>query len=366
MYIIFMSTENEESKIVENFSLTKEGLKANKIFLKEQREAKNPDYKYKGNCTKWFAEQIADKYLDREYEWVKSHDLPSVNEHEPTDQMYENEIANLVKYQRSWKTKSIIIKKFHKSFLDAAKAKHSSPNEGWKLLQNDKELFRKFYLNRLRCSDWFNEYKKDEPFDIHWPALLEGKVPPFIYAIGLTTSGKFMNVGLFKPHAAKYLTNKYLSEYSSVFDPFSGFSGRLLGVVATGKKYIGRDLSKHVIKESKNLMKFAKPIFKKNEVDVKYDLAVADATKSTGEYECLLTCSPYGNIERWKSVPESNYSCDDWIDICLKNYKCNRYVFVTDGNIQKYKPFVKETFTNMCHWGKNEEYVVVISKEDIK
>lgn len=327
--------KEENVKIVENFPLTMEGLKANKEFLKEQREAKNPDYNYKGNCTKWFAEQIADKYLDREYEWVKSHKLPSVNEVEPTKKMYENEISNLVKYQRSWKTKSIIIKKFHKSFLDAAKFKHSSPNSGWKLLQKDKETFKQFYLNRLRCSDWFNEFKKknNEEFDVHWKDLLEGRVPPFIYAIGLTTSGKYMNVGLFKPHAAKYLTNKYLSEYSSVFDPFSGFSGRLLGVLATGKKYIGRDLSKKVIKESKKLMKYAAPLFKKNDMIVDYDLDVADAIKSSGEYECLLTCSPYGNIEKWKGVPVSNYSCDEWIDICLKNYKCNKYVFVTDENI---------------------------------
>lgn len=365
-YDIFMNDISRKDILPENenFPLTYDGLKENKVFLKIQREAGNPNYKYKGNCTKKFAEAIVDKYLDREYEWVKSHPLPSVNEKEPSRSVYENEISTLVNHQRNWKTKSPIIKYFHKSFLDAAKKKHASPNTGWKILQNNKEIFRKFYLNRLRCSDWFNEHKKNEPFDIHWKYLLEGKVPPFIYAIGLTTSGKYMNVGLFKPHAARYLVDKYLKDFNEVFDPFSGFSGRLLGTIALGKKYIGRDLSKRVIEESKELMDFAKPIFEKNGIIPQYDLANADATKNTGTYECLLTCPPYGNTEIWDGVPESNISCDDWIETCLKNYKCKRYVFVVDGSIVKYKNFVKETFTNTCHWGKNDEYIVVINESD--
>ena len=91
-----------------------------------------------------------------------------------------------------------------------------------------------------------------------------------------------------------------------------------------------------------------------------------DVTQNIGKYQCLLTCSPYGGkrggIERWDGVPDSNNSCDDWIDICLKNYVCDRYVFVTDDNIQKYKQYVKEELQNTCHWGSNKEYVVVIDK----
>jgi hypothetical protein len=194
--------------------------------------------------------------------------------------------------------------------------------------------------------------------------LVDGKVPPFIYAIGLTTSGKYMNVSMFKPHAARMLVNKYLSEFDEVFDPFSGFSGRLLGVVALGKKYIGRDLSERVISESKTLMEYAMSVFIENGIVPKYDLDVADASSNTGAYQCLLTCSPYGVTESWDGVPDSSNTCDDWIDVCLKNYSCIRYVFVTDGNISKYRNFVKETFTNMCHWGKNDEFVVVIEKAD--
>lgn len=349
----------------EDFSLDMEGLAANKAFLKEQRELGNPSYQYKGNCTKAYAEKIASQHIEREWKWVKSNSMPSVFEHEPKESMYENEIKTLVKEQKSWKTRSLLIKKFHLSALDASKSGRLSPNAGWKKIQDDKEEFKKFYLNRLRCSDWFNEFKKStESYDAHWRFLLDGYVPPFIYAIGLTTSGRYLNVGMFKPHAARYLVSKYLSEFNEVFDPFSGFSGRLLGTVALGKKYVGRDLSKRVVEESKELMDYASPVFKKHGVYPKYDLDVADAITSIGSHECLLTCSPYGDIEKWDGVPETNKSCDEWIDICLKNYECQRYVFVTDGNIKKHKAFAKETFTNNCHWGKNDELVVVIDKTD--
>ena len=283
LYVFYMSmqftTPDEE-----DFPLTIDGLAANKAFLKEQRDIGNPSYKYKGNCTKAFAEKIAEKNIDREWNWVKAHSLPSTNEHEPKDSVYENEVKTLVLEQRSWKTRSPLIKRFHLSALDASKEGHLSPNEGWKKIQQDKAAFKDFYLNRLRCSDWFNEFKKNkEQPDAHWKYLLDGYVPPFIYAIGLTTSGKYLNVGMFKPHTARYLASKYLSDFDEVFDPFSGFSGRLLGTVAIGKKYIGRDLSTRVIKESKQLMEYASPLFEKNGVIPRFDLGVADAATSTGQ-----------------------------------------------------------------------------------
>ena len=351
----------------ENFDLTMEDLEKNKSFLMEQRELGNPNYQYKGNCTKKFAEKICDKYFDREWEWVKNHDLPESTEFPTSDKMMENEIKTLVKEQKSFKTRSPIIKKFHPSALKASREGHLSPFDGWKHLQEDKDAFRKFYLKRLRCSDWYNEYKKGkEDYKAHWSLLLESKIPPFIYCIGLTTSGKYMNVSMFKPHCARYLVKKYLNNYSEVFDPFSGFSGRLLGTVACNKKYIGRDLSQTVINESIELIKFASPVFSKMGINPDYDMKQGDVTQNTGKYQCLLTCSPYGGkhggIERWDGVPDSDNSCDDWIDICLKNYECDRYVFVTDDNIQKYKPYVKEELQNTCHWGSNKEYVVVIDK----
>ena len=96
--------------------------------------------------------------------------------------------------------------------------------------------------------------------------------------------------------------------------------------------------------------------------DICCDIDVADACVGNGKYQCLLTCSPYGNIEQWQGVPCMGYSCDKWIDICLKNYDCEKYVFVTDDKITKYKKYVMENLENTSHWGTNIEYVVVITK----
>ena len=350
------------SIIEPEFPLTIEGLRQNKEFLRERRESGDPNYQYQGNSTKMFAERVSDLYLDREWDWVRSHAMPSPMEKQPSEGTFRNEIRTLVQEQRSWKSRSNLIKAFHPSALDASKGGSKSPNEGWRLLQSSKDEFRKFYLNRLRCSDWFNEHRRGEDVEEErWTSLLEGRVPPFIYAIGLTTSGKYPNVGMFKPHAAKYLTNQYLSKFDEVFDPFSGFSGRLLGVVSTGRRYVGRDLSPIVIAESKRLMEHVGPMFELNGVYPDYDLGVADATQpSDVKHQSLLTCSPYGNLEHWDGVPDSNLSCDDWIDICMRNHVCERYVFVTDGNIVKWRPWVKEVWQNTCHWGSNEECVVVV------
>ena len=102
---------------------------------------------------------------------------------------------------------------------------------------------------------------------------------------------------------------------------------------------------------------------KKGNREIVCDVDIADACTSEGKYECLLTCSPYGNIEQWEGVPSNGYSCDKWIDICLKNYDCEKYVFVTDEKISKYKEYVAEYLENTSHWGSNTECVVVISKE---
>ena len=79
----------------------------------------------------------------------------------------------------------------------------------------------------------------------------------------------------------------------------------------------------------------------------------------------MFTCPPYENIENWPGVPQLNYSCDKWIDICLNNFDCERYVFVVDDKIEKYKKFIKEEIVNTSHFSKNKEYIVVIDHKDL-
>lgn len=214
-------------------------------------------------------------------------------------------------------------------------------------------MFICFYSNRLRHSDFLKE-------NIDY--FLEGNLPVWCYGLGLSTSRYFPHVSYFKPKLAKYIVETFLNEYDTIFDPFSGYSRRMLGTLACEKKYIGQDLCKYEIDETSKIYNFLKQNFD-DIPEVK--LSIADTEKSTGKYDCLFTCSPYNNKENWPDVESVNYNCDKWIDICIKNFDCNRYVFVTDETISKYKPFVKATITNKSHFGKNEEYIVVIDKKNL-
>ena len=76
----------------------------------------------------------------------------------------------------------------------------------------------------------------------------------------------------------------------------------------------------------------------------------------------MFTCSPYGIIENWPDIELTNLSCDEWIDVCLNNCKCKRYLFVTDDKINKWKNSVVEVIENKSHFGKNVEYVVMVER----
>ena len=363
-----MTVDNDQNWLKpedEKIELTYEGLLASKKLLCEQRELGNPNYKYKGNCTKAFADAVVEKHFKEMWAHVKSISLPSSQEFPFTEKQLANEIKNLVKNDNSWKTRSALIRKFHRDTFNNSNRKGSlTPNQFWAKLQNDEALFKKFYHNRLRCSDWFNEKDKTGKYKDNRPYLVIGVVPNFILSIGIDTARKAPLVSYFKPALAKYLVKKYLSQFDEVYDPFSGMSGRLLGTIAAGKKYIGRDINDMVISESKKLMMFADPIFKTNNIKSSWNLQYADAMQTIGEYQCVLMCPPYGASEQWNGI-KSDISCDQWLDIITSNIKAKRYVAVVDDTIVRYKSFIKESLENFSHFGTNIEYVVVLDQKDL-
>ena len=310
------------------------------------------------NCTTAHCNEVVDKYLDREFEKIQDIYFPPSTVHPVTDEECIKEFEYIKSKDRDLRTPSKIIKKFHKSIIYAHIDNSISPYEGWNKIKSDKELFRKLLFNRLKFADWYKSEGRKHFID-------ECYVPDFIYGIGLNASRMFQTVTYFKPDLAKYLIKKYLNEFDTIFDPFSGYSGRMIGTLACCKSYIGRDLCESSVKESKEIYEFLKPVIDSDLLcNVTCDLDIADCCTNTGKYQCLLTCSPYGNIENWPGVESVNRGCDGWIDICLKNYDCEKYLFVTDDLITKYVPYIKETLTNRSHFGSNKEFVIIITKEE--
>ena len=221
-----------------------------------------------------------------------------------------------------------LVYKFHPSLWLANKLNKPSPYQAW----NDTNALTQCVMNRLK-------YKGDD-------------LTPYDIVYGFSASYIAPKISLFRPALAKYLIGKYLNSYSEIFDPCSGYSGRLLGASILNKKYVGQDINKTTVRESNALIN--KLHLSNCEVHCKNSIA------TTGRYECLFTCPPYSDKENWGQSIE-DLPCDEWIDICLNNYECESYLFVVDDT-EKYKDNVVESIRNKSHFNDSTEKVVLITK----
>lgn len=272
-------------------------------------------------------------------EWVKSiiDDLPIEF---PYPKYSEKRLQKDWKHLQDWEWNknsfvgNSIVRHFHESIWEARVGKNISPVECW----NNKELLEKTVKNRMIYSSRLSSQSIVDGFNVC-------KIAP--------------KVSVFNPMLAKHLVKTYLNEFDMIFDPFSGFSGRMLGVCACGKEYIGTDINtKHVI-ESMKIIRYLGLNASVYERDL-FDSGFTYYPEYMENYECLFTCPPYGLKEIWNEN-EINLSCDQWIDECLKRFKCKKYLFVVDETI-KYKDNIVETIENKYHFSNNKEYIVLITE----
>ena len=238
-----------------------------------------------------------------------------------------NDYQNLCNgnYRDKAGTGNYIIKHFFNNIWSSKVGNKPSPLEAW--YNND--LIEQVIKNRLIYSK---------------PPYTKEKIK-----YGLYVSKIAPKVSVFNPNLAKRLIRTYLNEFDTILDPFSGFGGRLLGVCSIGKKYIGFDINEQMVKNGNDVISF----FKLNATITKKDVF-----ENFGEYDCLLTCPPYNLKETWgEEIKDLN--CDEWIDICLKNFKCKKYLFIVDDT-KKYKNNIVEEITNNSHLGTNTEKVILI------
>lgn len=223
-----------------------------------------------------------------------------------------------------------VIQHFHKSIYAANRDGYLSPLQAW----NNKDLVKKCALNRLRYV---------------------GKCRPSDILQGFNVAKIAPKVSVFSPKLATDLITKYVKT-KNIIDPFSGFSGRLLGAYNCNKNYRGFDFNELHVKESNAIISY---LHKEDMLHV----SVKDLlTTEPHEYKetTLFTCPPYGNKEHWNNN-EVIKSCDDWIDECINRYICDYYLFVVDKTT-KYHYNIVETIINKSHFGSNNEYVVLIKK----
>lgn len=268
-------------------------------------------------------------YDSKLFEWCRSIDFPYPDY---TDKRLITDWSSLCKYRNDTyvpqcRLGESVIKQFHKSIYDCRVKGAVSPKEGW----CDDNKLKKVIKNRL---------------------IYVNNVDPSKILSGFNISKICPVVSIFNPILAKYLLLKYASNYNQIFDPFSGFSGRLLGAACLGKEYIGQDLNKSAVAESNQIIEFLK--LDKD----RYSVIHKDILESGGDYQCLLTCPPYNNKEIYSDEIIFK-SCDEWITECLRRFNCQLYIFVVDET-KMYTEYVQEEISNKSHFSNMHEKVVVI------
>jgi predicted RNA-binding Zn-ribbon protein involved in translation (DUF1610 family)/tRNA G10 N-methylase Trm11 len=228
-----------------------------------------------------------------------------------------------------------LIHHFHKSIYMATRKNKLSPLDAW----THKDLIKKVALNRLKYV---------------------GSCKPADILQGFNVTKIAPKISVFKPKLAETLIKKYIPNADIIIDPFSGFSGRMLGSYNCGIHYIGWDINEDHVRESNEIADY-KLIGDMCDVKVQDLITFEGKDWSVLKDVCLFTCPPYGGKEHWnKNTDEIEKSCDEWIDLCLEKHKgCIKYLFVVDKT-EKYKNYIVETLENKSHFGKNYEYVILI------
>lgn len=235
----------------------------------------------------------------------------------PNENFYDKSDMGLIHY-------------FHKSIYEAHRKNKISPVKAWE----DKNLVKEIALNRI-------EYV--------------GRCLPSDIIQGFNVTLKAPKVSVFSPYVAKELVEKYLSECNSIVDPFSGFSGRMLGASGCGKEYHGFDLNEKHVEESNEIIKY------RNLTNCTVEMRDILENVSVESYDSLFTCPPYNDKENWNGDFDILKSCDEWIDICLNKFHCKKYLFVVDETV-KYANNVVDNLTKKSHFGDRTELVILIEK----
>ena len=162
-------------------------------------------------------------------------------------------------------------------------------------------------------------------------------------------------IHVFSPNHARILIQRYLSEFSTIYDPMCEFSSTLLGTVSLGKRFIGLHYSDVLINESNQLIKWLQSYYPETNAILQRWIP----TQAMGEVSCMLTRFPGSQQCIFEQSP-MNISPDEFIRQFMKGTSCKRYVFVVPST-EEFRDCVADTIVDR-HDPDWKELVVVIDR----
>ena len=162
-------------------------------------------------------------------------------------------------------------------------------------------------------------------------------------------------IHVFSPNHARILIQRYLSEFSTIYDPMCEFSSTLLGAVSLGKRFIGLHYSDVLINESNQLIKWLQSYYPETNAILQRWIP----TQTMGEVSCMLTRFPGSQQCIFEQAPMKT-TPDEFIRQFMKSTSCKRYVFVVPST-EEFRDCVMDTIPDR-HDPDWKELVVVIDR----
>lgn len=162
-------------------------------------------------------------------------------------------------------------------------------------------------------------------------------------------------IHVFSPNHARILIQRYLSEFSTIYDPLCEFSSTLLGAVSLGKRFIGLHYSDVLINESNRLIRWLQSYYPETNAILQRWIP----TQALEDVSCMLTRFPGSQQCIFEQSP-MNTNPDAFIRQFMKASSCKRYVFVVPST-EEFRDCVVDTIPDR-HDPDWKELVVVIDR----
>jgi hypothetical protein len=193
--------------------------------------------------------------------------------------------------------------------------------------------------------------EKDTTYSNLWLFRKAKMIPPFTDSIGSSSPAEAKREGVeyfseFNPLVSQNITNYWADENDVMLDPFAG---RTRGVVSglTHRKYFGFEISPTVYNAVIKVIESGKDKFDAGFKPMIYndDSFNIDKHPEIPEADCIFSCPPYWDLEKYESVPGQlsdikNYDLfierfKQIMEKCISKLKDNGFICLVVGDFRK-------------------------------